>query len=375
MVKKAKKQRVPSIVAPRLSPLAQTLGEMERLLHDHEAGQLDEWQIAPRLRELATEAGTRRIFEELVNRLHSPQGEVRPAVLRALGILGGGQALLWLWEIVRTPHKSLPARSSAMAAIEKLGGKVSVDQLPEDLIAKLYGSLGSLGKTLEDIAEAETAWDVELAVLPLLYLIQHGAGDEDDLGPSKNSMLELIERVARRSANQAGADLLQALAVLATDAEVRREAERGLLQLRGLRVQPAAPGILALRQQRFYRAYSGTLPRQREQERMGLQLIVSWQRGDGTVSPLVFVLQYEQGATILAGVDLLEDMAEQEFRRRYVEQAWLAGTPLLEMSLAEARDLVQQSIETSGHFGLPLPPGYEVLQPIVERRLLQADAR
>ncbi|MBI3977810.1 MAG: hypothetical protein HY331_06460 [Chloroflexi bacterium] len=361
MAKKANRVARPVPARP-VDPRAAAIAEADRLLWELDHRVLDDWEVAPRLREIGQTVGP-RLFDELVNRIWAPDGQIRSSVVWALGILGESQTIPRLWQIVRTGHRSTAARHGAIEVLDRMGVRFQSGDVPQDLLEKL-GLAGRprLREAMAAVQEAQSPAEVETAMLPILHL-SYGATDEERAKGQETSLGYILDLVRR--GDRAAANVLSALAALSPVADLRLEAERALTIFRGRGVVPTAPAVLALRSQQFHKAYVQPVPGQPTLT----QVVVAWERGEHRIKAFVFIIDVEQLRGGIRAFEATGDLEPAAFRRRFVEAGWLAGTPPREISLEEARRRVADALQASIRSGA-LPPEYVEHLPLIDRYLL-----
>jgi hypothetical protein len=169
----------------------------------------------------------------------------------------------------------------------------------------------------------------------------------------------LIQQLTHDESAQAAALLELLAATPATPAEARGQARGALETLAERGITTAPPG-----EERFYAGWV-----QEGRERGEQILILGWRLVDGDLEALVFLLDWRG--------DGLKDFYRT---RRMNAGEWAAliehnghkGAPLVELTLAEARALLEAALAESRRFSRPLPREYKVDGAVIERRILQA---
>jgi len=169
----------------------------------------------------------------------------------------------------------------------------------------------------------------------------------------------LVERMAEQDSPQAAAFLELLAAHAATPEPVRAAARaaRDALAARG--VIPAAPG-----EERFL---AGWVQQSRE---TGEQiLMLGWRMPIGGVEALVFLLDWRGDG--LKDFYRTRDMSDAEWRQ-LVEHNAAKGAPLAELTLSEARTLLEAAQAESQRFSRPMPRDYKLESRLIARRVLSA---
>ena len=169
----------------------------------------------------------------------------------------------------------------------------------------------------------------------------------------------LIQQLAHDESAQAAALLELLAAAPATPAEARGQARGALETLAERGITAAPPGE--------ERVYAGWV--QEGRERGEQILILGWRLADGDLEALVFLLDWRG--------DGLKDFYRT---RRMNAGEWAAliehnghkGAPLVELTLAEARALLEAALAESRRFSRPLPREYKVEGALIERRIRHA---
>lgn len=315
------------------SALERPTDRLGPLLQQHAARQIDDWQAAPLLRELAAASGG-RTFDELVNRLSGAEGDLRDSLFWAIGVVGGPETLLRLWAIARTPHKSRTARLAALAAIERLHGPIDQAEIPDDL-ARAVAAEGQLSESevMRRVGHAETAAGVEDALLPVLGLFVRAAN------PAQAHAIAIEDALRRR--DRLGAAFLRALSALTLFPDGRSEARIAAASLAERGIKPVGAGVLDLLNEPSLVAYSAADP----DNPAWLRILLGVRRQSGRLRPYLFRIDITDANSQVLDLEATADLAEQELREQYIQPSWLSGSPLRETTLATATATIRRGVE------------------------------
>ncbi len=314
----------------RPSGAARPVDPLDSLLQRHAARELDDWQAAPEIRQLAGDPGG-RLLDELVNRLGGATGPLRDSIFWAIGVVGGPESLLRLWQIVRTPHRSRPARLAALAAIERLHGPPGPAEIPDDLRQReLELSQTELMRT---VATVPTAAEVEDALVPLLEALMR-------VESPALAHARLIDDALRRH-DRVGAAFLRALGALSPFPDARTEARIAAAGLADRGIVPTGAGVLDLVNEPSLVAYSAAVP----DDPLQLRALLGARRQSGWLRLFDFTLDVSDASGRVVALDVTEDLAEPDVRARYVQQSWLSGAPLRETSVDTATGLIRRGMD------------------------------
>lgn len=169
----------------------------------------------------------------------------------------------------------------------------------------------------------------------------------------------LVERMAEHDSPQAAAFLELLAAHTATPDPVRASAREARDALAARGIIPAAPG-----EERFL---TGWVQQSRE---TGEQIMMlGWRMPASGVEALVFLLDWRGDG--LKDFYRTRDMSDAEWRQLVAHNA-AKGAPLAEVTLSEARTLIEAAQAESRRFSRPMPRDYKLESRLIERRVLSA---
>jgi hypothetical protein len=167
----------------------------------------------------------------------------------------------------------------------------------------------------------------------------------------------LVGQFAEQGTPQAAA-LLEMLAVHPDTTEPIRAQARAAAEALGQRgITAAPPG-----KERFYAGWV-----QSGRERGEQILILGSRLSDGDIDALVFLLDWRGDG--LKDYYRTRRMRDAEWRQLLVHNG-AKGAPLVEVTLGEARTLLDAAIAESKRFSRPMPREYKVDSRLIERRIL-----
>jgi len=208
----------------------------------------------------------------------------------------------------------------------------------------------------------ETSWLQQLDDL-LATLDTHPESGQDTAFMERIEALDpdllrfLVERMAEQDSPQAAAFLELLAAHAATPEPVRAAAREARDALAARGVIPAAPG-----EERFL---AGWVQQSRE---TGEQiLLLGWRMPVGGVEALVFLLDWRGDG--LKDFYRTRDMSDVEWHQ-LVEHNAAKGAPLAELTIPEARALLDAAQAESRRFSRPMPRDYKLESRLIERRVL-----
>jgi hypothetical protein len=210
----------------------------------------------------------------------------------------------------------------------------------------------------------ETSWLEQLDDL-LATLDAHPESGQDAAFMERIVALDLdlqrflVERMAEQDSPQAAAFLELLAAHAATPEPVRAAAREARDALAARGIIPAAPG-----EERFL---AGWVQQSRE---TGEQiLLLGWRMPAGGVEALVFLLDWRGDG--LKDFYRTRDMSDAEWRQLVAHNA-TKGAPLAEVTIPEARALLEAAQAESRRFSRPMPRDYKLEARLIERRVLSA---
>ena len=169
------------------------------------------------------------------------------------------------------------------------------------------------------------------------------------------------------------ADVALAMAELSQHREARKEARRSLLRLRSMGIAPvfALPALHTTAQpvQRVF--FQGYVSQARDQGEV--QLAVAWHENQaaGAVRGLVFSLEFWRAG--VKDFSMTDTITPKRFERDYAGQSRTADqAPMIPVTLAQARQLVQEALNINEWRKTPLPDEYKRHYPTIRDLLLNA---
>lgn len=174
-------------------------------------------------------------------------------------------------------------------------------------------------------------------------------------------LLFLVEQVAAQETPQAAAVLEMLAASGAAPEAVRARARAAVDELAGKGITPPPPGT-----ERFYAGWV-----QQGRERGEQILILCWRIPAGALEALVFLLDWRGDG--LKDFYRTRGMTDAEWRE-LLEHNGHKGAPLVEVSLAEGRALLDAALAESRRFSRPLPREYKREASLLDRRVFHAVA-
>lgn len=208
----------------------------------------------------------------------------------------------------------------------------------------------------------ETSWLQQLDDL-LATLDAHPESGQDAVFMERIVALDpdlqrfLVERMAEQDSPQAAAFLELLAAHAATPNPVRAAAREARDALAARGIIPATPG-----EERFL---AGWVQQSRE---TGEQiLLLGWRMPTGGVEALVFLLDWRGDG--LKDFYRTRDMSDAEWRQLVAHNA-AKGAPLAELTIPEARGLLEAAQAESRRFSRPMPRDYKLESRVIERRVL-----
>ena len=169
----------------------------------------------------------------------------------------------------------------------------------------------------------------------------------------------LVERMAEQDSPQAAAFLELLAAYTATPTPVRMAAREARDALAARGVIPASPG-----EERFLAGWA-----QQSRETGEQIMLLGWRMPAGGVEALVFLLDWRGDG--LKDFYRTRDMSDAEWRQLVAHNA-AKGAPLAELTLSDARALLEAAQAESRRFSRPMPRGYKLEARVIERRVLSA---
>jgi hypothetical protein len=170
----------------------------------------------------------------------------------------------------------------------------------------------------------------------------------------------LLEQAAAQRSPEAAAFLELVATQADLSAEQREQARQSLAALAADGIFPAAPEA-----ERFVAGYV-----QRRRERGEQILLLGWRLPAGGVEALVFLLNWRNDG--LKDFYATRQLTDAEWRE-LVEHNAAKGALLVEVTLADARDLIEAALAESRRFSRPLPREYRLAPGVVERRVLRVE--
>jgi len=171
----------------------------------------------------------------------------------------------------------------------------------------------------------------------------------------------LVEQLAAQESPQAAAALETLAASAAAPEAVRSRARAAVDELTSKGITAPPPG-----EDRFYAGWA-----QLGRERGEQILILGWRVPTGKLEALVFLLDWRGDG--LKDFYRTRDLTSAEWRE-LVEHNNQKGAPLVVISLAEGRGLLDAALAESRRFSRPLPQEYKRESRLVDRRVFQASA-
>ena len=296
----------------------------------------------------------------------TPEGQ-RVALLTLAAGLKNEEVINLMWQRVRKPRVlSLEAKMTALVILHEWGEPVDLsdpsqyfparDLRPGDMqtAANLFRT--SIRGMARSLRESRDPVDVEAFMASVNRLPQ--------ASPDGNGILLSMIAQAEQDASDFEADFIYALAQTTPDAEVRTAAEKMLAQLSEHGIRPAAKAVLALGQDRFYRAYL-TDPLHPWQQ----SVTVAWERGGGSVQALVFLLDFGfpwHGA--IKDMFPTVGMTPAQFQRDLVDRSESKmEMHLYRVSLARVQATIAAAVEANRVHHKPLPKEFNEYRYLVER--------
>jgi hypothetical protein len=169
----------------------------------------------------------------------------------------------------------------------------------------------------------------------------------------------LVDQLAGQETPQAAAALEILAANAAAPEAVRSRARAAVDELADKGITAPPPG-----EERFYAGWV-----QRGRERGEQILILGWRMPSGTLEALVFLLDWRGDG--LKDFYATRGMIDAEWRELVSHNAQ-KGAPLVEVSLAEGRALLDAALAESRRFSRPLPREYKRENGLIARRVIQA---
>ena len=329
--------------------------ELRDLLARFRRDELDQAQVIASLR-LLMDQGGRPVAQELVRGLTDPDPEGRALVGWVLMELRDPRSVSPLWELARDGTQDQATRLMAWNVLVELGeadkeAGPPIDIGTEDLIAALDQQINMV---IGAIRGMESSDEIE-AVIGSTF----GTLDEETLRM-------LIKQLEGRG-DAGAADLLMVLSAVSTSRAGREEAQRALyaLSLRG--VQPKLKPSARLGEDLFYKGYVGLTREQGE-----LPLILSWQRPDGNIQALVFLVDY--WGLGLKNFYPTSNLTPDQFHDGLVGRHEKTA-PMGEVSLAEGKCLVEEALLYNEWFDEPLPDEFHEYRYMIESKVLEAPVK
>jgi hypothetical protein len=209
-------------------------------------------------------------------------------------------------------------------------------------------------------------WLQQLDELLALTAQEPGAEQEDAVldqlvAADPDLLAFLVTQFAEQDAPQAAA-LIEMLAAHADVSEAVRAQSRAALATMAERgVQAPAPC-----KERFYAGWV-----QQGRERGEQILMLGWRMPSGDIEAMVFLLDWRGDG--LKDYYRTRRMRDAEWRQ-LIEHNATKGAELTEVTLADARSLLDAAIGESKRFSRPLPREFKVDSQLVERRILHVEA-
>jgi len=341
----------------RRKPATQRLlaKELRDLLARFRRGEIDQDQVLAILRRLMDRGGP-FVARELVRGLADPDPEGRALVGWILMNLRDPGSVPPLRELARDETQDQAVRLMAWNILVELG---EADEEagpppgigPEDLIAAVDQQINMV---IGMIRGMESSDEIEAVVGSTFGTLDEG------------TLRMLIERLEARG-DAGAADLLMVLSAVSTSRAGREAAQRALyaLSLRG--VQPQLQPAARLGEDIFYKGYVGLMREQGE-----VPLILGWQRPDGRIQALVFLMDYWGFG--LKDFYPTHNLTRRQFHRGLVG-SYEKNAPMAEVSLAEGKRLVEEALLYNEWFDEPLPDAFHEYRYMIESKVLEALVR
>ncbi|MFQ6015371.1 MAG: tetratricopeptide repeat protein [Anaerolineae bacterium] len=338
----------------RGKPATQLLlrNELRELMAHFRRDELDEEEMLAGLRRLLDKGGE-FVVRQLVRTLTAPDPEQRNLGSWALMNLRDQRSIPHLRELTHDRAQDRAVRLMAWNILVELGEAdldtgPPADIRPDDMLAALDEQTDLV---IGAVRQLESSDEIE-AVIGSTF----GNLDEETL-------LMLIERLEARG-DAGAADLLMVLSAVSGSKVGRKAARRALQKLKLHGIQPQLKPAAQLGSDRFYKGYVGLMREQGE-----VPLILGWQRPDGKIQALVFLIDYWGRG--LKEFFPTHNLTKREFRRDLVGRQE-KNIPMVEVSLAEGKRLVEEALLYNDWFDEPLPDQFNEYRFLVESKVLEA---
>jgi tetratricopeptide (TPR) repeat protein len=349
MAKRDRRRRREPAIQPSLA------NELRDLLARFRSDELDQDQVIASLR-LLMDRGGRPVAQELVRGLTDPDPEGRALVGWVLMELREPRSVSPLWELAHDEAQDQAIRLMAWNILVELGeadeeAGPPLDIGPDDLMAALDQQINMIIGAIQGM---ESSDEIE-AVIGSTF----GTLDEETLRM-------LIKQLEGRG-DAGAADLLMVLSAVGTSRAGREAAQRALYALSRRGVQPQLKPSARLGEDQFYKGYVGLTREQGE-----VPLILGWQRPDGSIQALVFLMDYW-------GLGLEKFYPTSNLTRRQFHGGLVVSSeknaPLVEVSLAEGKQLVEEALLYNEWFDEPLPDEFHEYRYLIESKVLEAPVK
>ncbi|MCK5327991.1 MAG: hypothetical protein KAR36_05255 [Candidatus Latescibacteria bacterium] len=267
-----------------------------------------------------------------------------------------------LWAVVHSPEKALGAKMVALTLLQGLGEEIDMKHPPivlspgdEDAAdAILERTLDRILEDMKRVGGADELQEMMLVVDDIREQTLDGVG----------VFFHFIESCTQR-ATAGASDFLLALSEMASDPEVRAEAERALSALKRQGVEPKSRFAKAIQKDVFYKAYASDLNVIGVQQ----QLFMLWELERGKIQVFSFLMDLfeTEGAIVLFCA--LQGMGKREFAG-LMRESKEHGVPMEEVSFVEARAIVEDAMEANRQEEAPFPEDFERYRRLVEKRIL-----
>lgn len=326
--------------------------ELRDLLTRFQRDELDQEQTLAKLQRLMNQGGE-FIVRQLVRGLMDPDPEKQALVSWALVSLGDPRSVPALWELVRDRAQDRMVRLKAWNVLGELGevdeeAMPPIEVSPEEALALLDEQIDLV---INSIRGMESSDEIEVVI-------------GSTFGTLDEEMLDMLVKRLEGRADAGAADLLSVLAAVSSSPKGRKAARRALQKLKLRGIQPQLKPAARLGEDKFYKGYVGLTREQGE-----VPLILGWQRPDGSIQALVFLLDY-WGRGIKEAFPT-HNLSRREFHRELVG-SHEKEVPMAEISLAEGKRLVEEGLLYNEWFDEPLPEDFQEYRYMVESKVLEA---
>ncbi len=338
----------------RARPATQLLraNELRDLLARFQRDELDQEQTLAELRRLMDKGGN-FIARQLVRSMTDSDSERRALATWALISVRDPRSVPALWDLVRDRTQDQMTRLKAWNVLVELG---EVDEeaappmaiRPGDLMALLDEQIDLV---INSVRGMESSDEIETVI-------------GSSFGTLEEEVLLMVVEQLEARADTGAADLLSVLAAVSSSKAGRRAARRALQKLKLRGIHPQLKPAARLGEDKFYKAYVGLMREQGE-----LPLIMGWQRPDGSIQALMFLIDY-WGRGIKESFPT-HNLSRREFHREVVG-SHEKDVPMAEISLVEGKRLVEEGLLYNEWFEEPLPDEFHEYHYMIESKVLEA---